>query len=133
MSKHLTDNDIRNIVSLLDGWDSNSKLTWDNLRKLAFKRFKIAPTRPTIQKPTRIKKAYKDKKEAFKSGQIKPKLPASLSIAANRIYTLENKNSRLEKEQKSLLTQFVVWQYNAYANGLTVEQLNRAMPAKNTK
>ncbi|MFT6833982.1 MAG: hypothetical protein ACJA0H_000008 [Francisellaceae bacterium] len=133
MAKHLTDIDIRNIVSLLDGWDNNSKLTWDNLRKLAFKRFKIAPTRPTIQKPTRIKKAYKDKKKAFKLGQIKPKLPASLSIAAKCIEKLENQNTRLENEQKSLLAQFSVWQYNAYANGMTVEQLNRAMPEKNTK
>jgi hypothetical protein len=131
MAKHLTDKDIHNIVSLLDGWDSDSKLTWDNLCDLASKRHKISVTRQTIQKPVRIKAAFKDRKEALKSGQEKPKVPPSLSIAARRIAKLENENSRLKNEQEALLSQFVVWQYNAYANGMTVEQLNRAMPLKN--
>lgn len=132
MAKHLTDKDIQNIVLLLDEWDSDSKLTWDNLCELVFKIYKISSTRQTIQKPVRIKTAFKDRKKALKSGQEKPKVPPSLSIAAKRIEKLENENSRLNKEQGALLAQFVVWQYNAYANGMTVEQLNRAMPAKNT-
>ncbi|MFT4803096.1 MAG: hypothetical protein ACI9YE_000285 [Psychroserpens sp.] len=132
MARHLTDNDIKNIVSLLDGWNTDSKLTWDNLCELAFKRLKITSTRQTIQKPVRIKTAFKDRKTALKSGQEKPKTPASLSIAAKRIEKLENENARLESESNDLLTQFVVWQYNAYANGMTMEQLNRAMPEKNT-
>ena len=132
MSKHLTDKDIQNIVSLLDGWDIDRKLTWDKLLGLVLKKLKLEISLPTIKKQ-RVRKAFEDKKNAIKSGQEKLKLPASLSIAAKIIETLENKNSRLEKEQESLLTQFVVWQYNAYANGVTVEQLNRAMPAKSTK
>ena len=132
MTQHLTDKDIQNIVSLLDGWDSDKKLTWDTLLELTFKKLNLEMSLPTIKKQ-RVRTALKAKQKALKSGQEKPKLPASLSIAANRIDTLENKNSRLEQEQESLLTQFVVWQYNAYANGMTVEQLNRAMPAKNTK
>jgi len=132
MAKHLTDGDIKNIVSLLDGWNSDCKLTWNNLCELAFKKYKIGSTRQTIQKPVRIKKAFKDRKKELKSGQEKPKIPASLSIAAKRIEKLENENSRLESESDNLLAQFVVWQYNAYANGMTMEQLNRAMPEKNT-
>lgn len=132
MAKHLTDKDINNIVSLLDGWGGDSKLTWDNLCELAFKRHKISSTRQTIQKPIRVKTAFKDRKKALKLGLEKPKVPPSLSIAAKRIEKLENENVRLENEQGALLAQFVVWQYNAYANGMTVEQLNRAMPAKNT-
>ncbi len=132
MAKHLTDKDIQNIVSLLDGWDSDSKLTWDNLCDLAFKRYKISSTRQTIQKPERIKIAFKNRKKALKSGQEKPKVPPSLRIAAKRIEKLENENDRLKKEQDALLAQFVVWQYNAYANGMTVEEINRPMPAKNT-
>jgi hypothetical protein len=132
MAKHLTDKDIYNIVSLLDGWNSDSKLTWDNLCELASKRHKISSTRQTIQKPVRIKKAFKDRKKALRSGQEKPKVPPSLSIAAKRIEKLENENTRLESESDDLLAQFVVWQYNAYANGMTMEQLSRPMPAKNT-
>lgn len=130
MAKHLTDEDIQNIVSLLDGWDRDRKLTWDNLCELAFKRYKISSTRQTIQKPVRVKTAFNDRKAALKSGQEKRKLPASLSIASNRIEKLENENARLQKEQDALLAQFVVWQYNAYANGMSVEQLNRPIPAK---
>jgi len=132
MAKHLTDKDIKNIVSLLDGWNSDSKLTWNSLCELALKKYKIGSTRQTIQKPVRIKTAFKDRKKALKLGQEKPKIPASLSIAAKRIVKLENENSRLESESDNLLAQFVVWQYNAYANGMTMEQLNRAMPAKKT-
>lgn len=132
MAKHLTDIDIHNITSLLDGWDSNSKLTWDNLCVLALKRYQISATRQTIQKPVRIKTAYKGRKKALRSGQEKAKTPVSLNIAAKRIDKLENENSRLESEAGDLLAQFVVWQYNAYANGMTMEQLNRAMPEKNT-
>lgn len=130
MAKHLTDNDIKNIISLLDGWGSDNKLTWDNLCELAFKRHNIRTTRQTIQKPLRVKDAYKDKKEELKFGVIKPKVPASLNIAANRINKLENENERLKKEQSNLLAQFVVWQYNAYANGISVDELNRAIPEK---
>ncbi len=130
MAKHLTDKDIQNIASLLDGWNIDTKLTWDNLCELALKRLKISSTRQTIQKSIRIKKAFKDRKEALKTGLDVPKIPPSLNIAAKRIEKLENENIRLKKEQTSLLSQFVVWQYNAYANGMTVEQLNRAMPAK---
>jgi len=132
LAKHLTDKDIQNIASLLDGWDSDSKLTWDNLCELALKRYKITSTRQTIQKPERIKIAFKDRKKALKSGKDKPKIPPSLSIAARRIEKLEHENARLQKEQDALLAQFVVWQYNAYANGMTVEEINRAIPAKNT-
>jgi hypothetical protein len=132
MAKHLTDKDIQHIVSLLDGWNLGCKLTWDKLCELALKSYKISVTRQTIQKPVRIKQAYKDRKTALKSGQEPAKIPASLSIAAKRIDKLEHENARLQREQDNLLAQFVVWQYNAYANGMTVEQLNRAVPAKNT-
>lgn len=130
MARHLTDKDIKNIVSILDGWNTDHKLTWDNLCKLALKRHNIGSTRQTIQKPVRIKTAFKDRKKALKLGREKPKVPASLNIAAKRIETLENENARLERESNDLLAQFVVWQYNAYANGMTMEQLNRAIPKK---
>jgi len=132
MAKHLTDKDIKNIVSLLDEWNSDRKLTWESLCELAFKKYKIGSTRQTIEKPIRIKTAFKERKKALKLGKEKLKTPASLRIAAKRIEKLENENARLERESNDLLAQFVVWQYNAYANGMTMEKLNRAMPEKNT-
>jgi hypothetical protein len=133
MAKHLTDKDIYKIVLLLDEWSCDVKLTWDNLCNLASKRHNIQTTRQTIQKFARIKSAFHDRKGALKTGQERPKTPPSLSMAAKRIEKLENENARLRKEQEALLSQFIVWQYNAYANGISVEQLNRAMPAKHRK
>ena len=62
MAKHLTDIDILNIVSLIDGWESDCKLTWDRLCKLAFKRHQITMSRQAMHKYVRIRAAFRDKK-----------------------------------------------------------------------
>jgi hypothetical protein len=62
MAKHLTDIDISNIVTLIDEWDSDCKLTWERLCKLAFKKHKITISRQVIHKSLRIKAAFTDKK-----------------------------------------------------------------------
>jgi hypothetical protein len=62
MAKNLTDLDISNIVSLIEGWDSGCRLTWERLCKLAFKRHSITITRQAIHKYLRIKVAFTDKK-----------------------------------------------------------------------
>ena len=134
MAKHITDQDIEKIVSLIDQWDDEKKFTWSALCSIAEKRHSIAATRQTLQGYSRIKAAYDDKKEALReNGKRKLKVPQSLQIAAKRIATLEAENSRLKKEQERLLTQFVVWQYNAYANGVTMDALSRPLPKKDSR
>ena len=59
-----------------------------------------------------------------------PKTPASLSIAANKIARLEAENIRLKKENNELLSQFVIWQYNAYAHGISIAKLNTPLQKK---
>jgi len=134
MAKHVTDQDIEKIVSLIDQWDDEVKFTWDNLCGLALKRYSITATRQTLQNYSRIKSAYDDKKQSLRThGKRKAKIPPSLNIAAKRIATLEAENSRLKNEQERLLSQFVVWQYNAYAHGITMEELNRPLPKKDSR
>ncbi len=134
MAKHITDQDIEKIVSLIDQWDDEVKFTWESLCSKANKRYSISSTRQTLQGFSRIKSAYLDKKEYIRlNGERTRKVPPSLNIAAKRIAILEAENSRLKKEQERLLAQFVVWQYNAYANGLTMEQLNNPLPQKNSR
>lgn len=134
MAKHITDQDVEKIVSLIDQWDDEEKFTWDKLCGLAIKRYSIAATRQTLQSYSRIKSAYDDKKEDLRAnGKRKEKIPPSLSIAGKRIATLEAENSRLKKEQERLLSQFVVWQYNAYAHGITMDGLNRPLPKKDSR
>ena len=138
MAQHLTDKDIENIVELLDYWSPNEKLTWERLCKAIEVQLELvpAPTRQTLQKFERIKNAYdlgKKSPAALKILKAKQqKLPASLKIAQVKIEALEAKNARLEKENAMLLEQFVVWQYNAYKYGMSMERLSEPMSKKSS-
>lgn len=126
MAKHLTDMDIEKIVGVIDG--CTRKLTWDWVCDTAVKVVGKRPTRQSLNMHTRIKAAFKNKKERLKSGAGEIKTPPSLTVAAQRIKRLEEENARLKKENKLFLEQFVVWQYNAYRNGLSEVQLNYPLP-----
>lgn len=132
MAKHLTDDDIKNIVEHLDEWDLTVKLTWDKLCKSLHEQLGIDHTRQSIQKYSRIKEAYLSVKEhaSGKMPRKKKVLPSSLAVAAERIEKLERTNLRLEKENNRLLEQFLVWQYNAHVNNVKVDQLNQPLPEK---
>lgn len=137
MAKHLTDQNIENIVELLDYWPVDQKLTWELLCKAIELQLEFvpAPTRQTLQKYVRIKNAY-DQCKKPKATRVKynpkQKLPASLKIAQTRIEALVVKNARLEKENAMLLEQFVVWQYNAHKYGLSITKLNEPMSKKSS-
>lgn len=131
MAKHLSDKDISGIVALIDCWHFDVKLTWDKLCAQMESRLGLAHSRQTIQGYYRIKKAFQDKKRALKNSEENtPKIPPSLSIAANKIAKLEAENTRLKRENSELLSQFVVWQYNAYAHGISIPQLNTPLPER---
>lgn len=138
MSKHLTDQDIENIVELLDYWPLDEKLTWELLCTAIEQQLELvpAPTRQTLQKFVRIKNAYDQCKKPSKTVQAKinqrQKLPASLKIAQTKIDALEAKNRRLENENALLLEQFVVWQYNAHKYGISIDKLNEPMSKKSS-
>lgn len=131
MAKHLTDKDISDIVELIDSWHFDVKLTWGKLCEQMKSRLQLTHSRQTIQGYHRIKKAFQSKKNEVKNGEresLKP--PASLSIAANKIAKLEAENLRLKRENAELLSQFVTWQYNAYAHGISINNLNTPLPEK---
>ena len=138
MAQHLTDQDIENIVEILDYWSPNDKLTWDRLCNAIEQQLELipAPTRQTLQKYARIKYAFdlvkKSPTARLRMSRAKEKVPASLKIAQVRIDALESKTQRLEKENSMLLEQFVVWQYNAYKYGISIEKLNEPLAQKNS-
>lgn len=134
MAKHLSDKNITDIVLLIDGWHPDVKLTWEKLCEQMNSKIGLTHSRQTIQSYYRIKKSFQNKKNELKNmGGEPPKTPASLSIAANKIARLEAENSRLKKENDELLSQFVTWQYNAYAHGVSISQLNTPLPKKNDR
>ena len=126
MAKHLTDNDIARIIELLDGW--SGKLTWDLLCETCPKIIGTLPTRQTLSSYTRIKSAFKLRKNKLAEEEKTVRKPSSLAVAGARITRLEQENERLKHENQQLLEQFVVWQYNAYAHGMTDVQLNHPLP-----
>lgn len=129
MGSHITKYEIDKIVSLIDRWDDNDKFTWDSLSLSINKSLSINVSRQTLYSHKAIKTAYNFKKEKLRTdGPKKVKIPPSLNIAANRIAKLEAENMRLLDERNALLAKFVVWQYNAVANNLTLEDLDTAIP-----
>ncbi len=128
MTQHLSDKDINRVVKLLDSWDKDKKLTWESFCNLIMRRLGLQYSRKTLSGKVRIADAFKNKKSALK-GKAPRKTPQSLNVAAARIETLENENKRLESENNRLLEQFLTWQYNATAHGVTVEQLNMEIPS----
>lgn len=127
MAKHLKDRDIERVVELLDGW--KEKLTWEDLCDACEPVIGTRPSRQTLAKYPRIKNAFKECKKRLKERAREASTPDTLAQAAQRIERLQNENERLKRENQELLEQFVVWQYNAYVNGLTDVDLNKPLPS----
>lgn len=126
LAKHLTDNDVEQIVGVLDGW--RDKLTWEALCDACLPEIGSKPVRQTLMKFTRIKNAFNACKKRLKEDIPELRAPPSMRVAIERIARLERENERLKRENAELLQQFVVWQYNAYIRGLSNHELNKPLP-----
>lgn len=127
MAKHLRDRDVERVVELLDGWQK--KLTWERLSDACEQVIGTRVTRQTLAKYPRIKNAFEQTKDRLKNDVKGRSGPAGWAQAIERIERLQNENERLNRENKELIEQFVVWQYNAHANGLSDADLNKPLPA----
>jgi hypothetical protein len=130
-AKNLSDNDIKTIVEILDGW--TGKLTWELLIDAIELRLYNRYTRQALFKHERIRNAYKLQKDKLSrdSGRIRQTFSPELRIAMERIDRLESENRRLESENQHLLEQFVRWAYNAHTQGLDHDFLSRPLPRVN--
>lgn len=125
MAKHLNSRDIDAIVNLILGW--NGKLTWERICEAAEPFVGKKPTRQSLSAHEQIESAYQAAKKGLKKEVVNPR-PASLKIAAARVAKLERELSVLKEQNRTLLQQFVIWQYNAYKHGLKEHQLNAPLP-----
>ncbi|NRB38357.1 MAG: hypothetical protein HRU20_07790 [Pseudomonadales bacterium] len=134
MAKHLTDDDIHNIVSTIDAWSHNDKFTWGRLCERLESHCEIITNRQTLQRFSRVKDAFDLCKVRTKFGAPKKKKGASsLAYAQKRIETLEAENGRLRRENDNLLHQFVTWQYNLDGLNISIKRLNRSLPSRDDR
>jgi len=79
------------------------------------------PARQTLVKFVRIRNAFLACKKRLKEEYV----PISVRYGRRGRYrALERENERLKRENRKLLEQFVVWQYNANVRGLSDRELN---------
>jgi len=126
-SKNLTDGDIEKIVEIFDGW--SGKLTWDDLISEVELRLKECYTRQTLAKHPRIKSAYDlTKKRISSDPDTRSNSSPEIQVLEQIISKLEAKTARLNRENQDLLAQFARWSYNAYAKGISKEELDNPLP-----
>ena len=125
-SRNLRDEDVRTIVSMLDGW--SGPLTWDRLIDAVYARLHCRYTRQTLHKHQNIKLAFEVRKKNLQSGEAPVRGSAQIQKALERIAKLEAENQRLQTENDRLLEQFARWAFNAYVRGVGEAELNRPLP-----
>jgi hypothetical protein len=129
MARHLSPRDIESIISLIVGW--KGKLTWDLLCGECSQAIGFSPTRQTLSSYSRIRHSFSAAKKAGGNNEKLPETPIrkpqSLRVAGERITRLEKEVERLKRENSLLLEQFIVWQQNCTARGLTINDLNQPL------
>jgi len=130
-AKNIGDGDISEIVSILDGW--SGKLSWDLLIAAIEKRNGNSYSRQALDKHERIKQAFVQRKQALSGVVGEKRMPGSpeAQAAMERIQRLTAENERLNRENSSLLEQFVRWAYNASLFGISQDKLNNPLPPVN--
>lgn len=130
-AKNLSDDGIKIIVEILDGW--TGKLTWELLISEISLRRHGRYTRQALSNHERIRHAFdlKKRKCTSESGLVRPVCSPELKVAMGKIERLKSENIRLESENQRLLEQFATWTYNAYSRGLDQEFLNHPLPSIN--
>lgn len=124
-AKNLTDQDVRTVVELLDGW--TGKLTWPALCTSIARRLRQHYTRQALHSHEPIRQAFARRKEA---GAALRREGASESNGAGdtKLAQLLAENAGLQVQLDAMRDKFVVWAYNAYAKGLSEAELSRPLP-----
>jgi hypothetical protein len=127
MAKHLNNDEVKNIANLIRDW-SKEKLTWNNLCRKCEELFGVTATRQTLFAHRKIREAYSARKRHISRNGVRTPAPSSLAFAAGRLARQEALIEELQEKNSRLLEQFVKWQYNAYKRGISIDELNDALP-----
>jgi hypothetical protein len=132
-SRHLTDKDVEIILEITDAWPAHRKFGWKELRqaiqrKLQFPNVSRVWSRVQLAKYPSIYSAYealKNKNRDEKAAVLDEDIPIDLRNALATITMLENKVKRLEQTNHMLYERTDKWLYNAIANGMTEDDIDK--------
>lgn len=131
MAKPLHDLEIEQVVRLLVGW--TGKLTWEALVDAHERKNHRSRSRQTLARSAAVKIAFDAAKARLNKHANEPDASNlrsdEIAILKARVSRLEAENQILKAQNAALLQQFVTWQYNAYAHGLTKAKLEAPLPA----
>lgn len=122
-SRNLRDEDIERIVRLLDTW--TGPLSWRLLIDAIAERLGCRYSRQALHNRTRIQLAFSHARGHVQHRTSAPSTQRQIELA--RLEVEKARSARLRRENDALLQQFVVWQYNALAHGMTEKELNRPL------
>ncbi|MCW8884777.1 MAG: hypothetical protein OQK12_05910 [Motiliproteus sp.] len=126
MAQHLTKDDAKRIVDLLNKWQY--KLTWDELVAACVEKLGIPVTRQKLDRNKDIKDTFNLTKERLKVKGEHYARPNSLNVAHQRIEALASERDALRGANDFLIEKFARWQFNALNRGLTEEELEWPLP-----
>jgi hypothetical protein len=124
MGHHLTKEDEKNIIKLIEGW-SEPKLTWPLLVEACKDRLNISRTRQSLMKLPAVDLAMKNRKAALKAPKEKPGWVNDIQKANERIEELTETNQKLMSALRDMHARFLIWQANADMHGLTQSMLDQ--------
>ncbi|MEW6990480.1 hypothetical protein AADZ91_07290 [Colwelliaceae bacterium 6441] len=123
----ITAENIIDIVHLIDTW--KGKLTWPLLCKEVIKMLELdSVTRQALSSYEIIQKAFTARQRALREEvQDDSKQNSDVEYLNNQILSLEAELNRAEMKIEAYEQRFILWQYNAYQNGIRMETLDDAI------
>lgn len=122
----ITAENITDIVHLIDIW--KGKLTWPLLCEEVIKILELdSVTRQALSSYEIIQKAFTARQVALrKEIPDVPKKNSDVEYLHNQILSLEAELKRAEMKIEAYVQRFILWQHNAYINGIRMDTLDDA-------
>jgi len=125
----LTEDTIPEILILIDTW--KGKLTWPLLCKEVAATIGVGSIeRQSLAAYKEIQAAYTERKEKLRvAGKVVPSSVSddvTVEFLKKEVEKLKAENARLKEANERYKQRFVLWQYNAYTNGVRVKSLDEA-------
>jgi hypothetical protein len=127
MARAFESADLEAVVAIICAWPGD-RIGWVEICKASVKVFGFEPTRQALNNSGMVKEAYLIKKAALKNASRCPVRPSSLAVASIRLEILRSENKTLKKQIAGLRDLVDVVLYNAYARGMTEEDMLADLP-----